>query len=235
MINTNQHTIGIFAFRAIDEPQLCAEYLAEHEKILHNFGVTSVTTVNKSWFSNPNIYCIVAQDVAMNKIIGGIRIQIADNIHPLPVEIAVGHLVTTLKEKIKKQTTLKCIAELCGLWVSLSYTGSGLARYLNWAAIATSNQLGINSFTGICSKHIFPLFSTLGFIHDNSIEGNVSLDYPGKGYTSNVIEITDTQTLQDALPEDRKNIFILRDQLQLTRKEIFNNFCFTITYNIKIV
>jgi len=49
---------SIRAFRAVDEPELCEEYIKGHVKVLTDFGIANITSNNNEWTKHPHIYCL---------------------------------------------------------------------------------------------------------------------------------------------------------------------------------
>ena len=79
MNNELKHnSFNIWAFRAIDQMELCKEYIKGHIKVLADYGISSITSNNSLWIENANMYCVVAKDSITQELLGGIRIQIAD-------------------------------------------------------------------------------------------------------------------------------------------------------------
>ena len=63
------------AFHAPDEPELCAEFLREHRRVLEDFGIANVTTNTADWTSDPDTYVIVAISEKQG-MVGGIRVEV---------------------------------------------------------------------------------------------------------------------------------------------------------------
>ncbi|HRH39008.1 MAG TPA: hypothetical protein PK760_11710, partial [Flavobacteriales bacterium] len=81
-------TLTFKAFRATNEPELCAEFLRQHRKVLEDFGITNVTTNDDAWTKDPNTYVIVAlaDDASM---VGGIRLEVDKGTRDLPIQSAL--------------------------------------------------------------------------------------------------------------------------------------------------
>jgi len=80
--------ITLKAFRATDEPALCEEFIREHRRVLEDFGIANVTTNNDRWTRDPYCYVIVALHERLG-MVGGIRLEIAKEDVPLPMELAL--------------------------------------------------------------------------------------------------------------------------------------------------
>lgn len=232
-MNSIEHKYRIFVFRAIDEPELCERYIEGHVKVLTDYGITNVTTNNREWTKHPYIYCTVAEDLDTNELVGGVRIQISDGIHPLPVESAIGYMDNRIYDKVKQFALNGGISESCGLWTAKRMKGIGMARYLMRASVASSNQLGFNIMLGICGWHTLKLFGEIGFVVDKSLGENGDFPYPTKEHIANVIGILDAVTLKHSSREEKKIMLLIRNLLNLNMKEEIADKTIEIDYNIK--
>ncbi|MEZ4738192.1 MAG: hypothetical protein R2818_02285 [Flavobacteriales bacterium] len=84
MILSYMEQLTFKAFRAISEPELCAEFLRQHRKVLEDFGIPNVTTNNDDWISDPDTYVIVAIS-DKEGMVGGIRVEIATDDRECPL------------------------------------------------------------------------------------------------------------------------------------------------------
>ena len=233
-MNTKEtHNFRIFVFRAIDEPELCEKYIIGHRKVLADYGITKVTTNNRDWMSHPFIYCAVAENSDTNELVGGVRIQISDGIHPLPVESAIGGMDDRIYDKVKQFALKGGISESCGLWTDKSIKGIGMARYLMRASISSSNQLGFNIMMGICGWHTLKLFSEIGFVIDKSLGANGDFPYPTDEHIANVIGILDAVALKNSSENEKQIMFSMRRELHLEHEETVDNKLIKVNYNIK--
>lgn len=222
----------IFCFRAIDEPELCQQYLDGHRKVLTDYGIENVTTNNNNWVKHPHIYCTVAQDLLTQELVGGVRIQIADGIHPLPVEDAIGYMDPKIYDKVKEYALKGGISESCGLWISKKVKKVGLSRYLMWASIASSYQLNFQTMLGICAGYTLILFSKIGFVIDESLGNDGGFPYPNDNYLAHVIGILNAKTLSSSSVEDREVMLSLRETPIQSRVENNNGIITNINYNV---
>ena len=185
----------MIAFRAIDEPLLSQQYLEGHVKVLTDYGIENVTTNNSTWMKNPHVYCVVAQDVLSKEILGGVRIQLADGIYPLPVEGAIGKMDQSIFDKVEYYAKEGGIGESCGLWISKKVKNLGLSRYLMWSSISSANQLRFGTLLGICAGYTLKLFGQIGFVVDKSLGENGDFPYPNEKYIAHVIGILNAITM----------------------------------------
>jgi hypothetical protein len=226
------HNYKIFAFRAIDEPQLCKQYITGHVKVLLDYGITNITTNNDIWINNPHIYCVVAQDNKSKELIGGVRIQIADGVHPLPVENAIGKMDSTIHSKVNNYALNGGIGESCGLWISKNVKDLGISRYLMWASISSAIQLNFSTMLGICAGYTLKLFGEIGFVIDNSLGENGNFPYPNSNYIAHVIGILNALTLNTANQSDKDIMISLRNKPIQDRIETNKGFESNVSYHL---
>lgn len=226
------HNYKIFAFRAIDEPELCKQYIEGHVKVLIDYGITNITTNNNIWIKNPHIYCVVAQDSISKKLIGGVRIQIADGIHPLPVEEAIGKMDKTIHQKVNQYALNGGIGESCGLWISKNVKNLGISRYLMWASVSSANQLNFNTMLGICAGYTLKLFGEIGFVIDDSLGDHGDFPYPNDDYIAHVIGILNAITMETANQSDKDIMVSLRNNPIQDRIETNKGYKSNISYQL---
>ncbi len=226
------NSFRVRAFRAVDEYETCGEYIKEHVKVLTDFGIINITSNNKSWTGNPNMYCVVAEHMASGELVGGIRIQVADGIFPLPVEDAIGYMDKVIYEKVRYYAQHGGVGELCGLWVSNKLKGLGMAVYLVRAAIASAKQLQFQTMIGICAGYSLSMFENVGFIIDYSLGDNGNFQYPDERYIAHVVGILDALTLETAAAPDKLLMLALRTNFVQERVEVNKNFRTNIMYNL---
>ena len=209
----------IFVFRAINEPLLCQDYLKGHAKVLKDFNIENVTSVKAEWVTNPNMYCLMLKSKSTGKLYGGIRIQIADGVHKLPVEDAVEYMEPRINDVVNFYLSNGGVGELCGLWVNNELRGIGMGTYLVRAAIASSDQLCFRTMIGICAKYSLQMFQNVGFTIDSTLGDHGNFSYPNEKYVAHVVGILDATTLNTADPYDKEIMNSLRSYPQQTRVE----------------
>lgn len=222
----------VFAFRAIDEPELCQQYLEGHRKVLSDYGIENVTTNKPNWMHNPHIYCVVAKDKSINQLVGGVRIQLADGNHPLPVEEAIGVIDNSLYDLVEKYALDGGIGESCGLWTSKNVKGMGIPRYLMWGSVSSANQLKFSTMIGICAGYTLKLFSEIGFVINESLGNKGEFHYPNDKYIAHVIGILNALTLETSNEKDKKIMLSLREKPIQIKQDINNIYNNRINFNL---
>jgi hypothetical protein len=198
------------AFRAIDDIETCQSYREGHVKVLMAYGITNITTNNDDWFYNPNIYGIVAEDPITHEVVGGIRMQISDDDHYLPVESAIGKMDPKIYSIVENFRNNGGVGELCGLWNAKSVAGVGISVLLTRAGISTTNQFECETLMGICAEYTLTMFRNVGFVVDNSLGLNGQFPYPNESYIARVLGIMNANTLSTANEYDKNRMQSLR-------------------------
>ena len=196
------------SFTAVNDPETCEEYLSEHVQVLKDYGITNITTNNRDWMSLPNVHGIVAE-TEDGKVVGGVRVHIADGVHPLPVEAAVGYMDPRVAIVINEYAE-HGTGELCGLWNAKSVAGMGISILLVRAGIAIVNQIELSSLFTICADYTLPMVRKVGFIVEDSLGNAGEFVYPNENYIARVLRKMNAETLETAEAFDRDRIFDLR-------------------------
>ncbi len=135
------------AFHPINDVALSERYLTGHKQVLQDYGITNITTNNRVWIDMQSVYAIVAEN-EQGELVGGIRLQMADGVHPLPVEKAIGHMDGRIHDVVKSYAD-QGVGELCALWNAKSVAGYGISVMLTMAGISITNQVNCNTLMGI--------------------------------------------------------------------------------------
>jgi hypothetical protein len=225
-------TIKFRAFRAIDENITCRRYIDGHVKVLIDYGIANVTSGKTSWTSNPSVYGIVAERED-GTMLGGIRVQLANGIYPLPVEDAVGDADPKIHELVRKYSS-QGVGELCGLWNSREVAGMGISVLLVRAGISIINQLNFNILIGICGDYTLEMFTRVGFVVDRSLGTQGQFVYPNEKYIARVLGILNAATMETAEPVERNLILGLRENPLQRKEERGPKGSVTIDYNLVV-
>lgn len=209
------------AFKASENRELCEKYLQGHIQVLVNYGITNITTNNSEWMDWDSVYCVIAQ-TEDGTVVGGVRTQIADGIHPLPVEKAVGKMDPKIHE-IVDQYREEGVGELCALWNAKEVAGMGISIMLVRAGISTLNQIKCNTLMGICADYTLKMFRKVGFVVDNTLGNNGEFVYPNENYIARVLGILNAKDLSTAEEFDRQKMLDLRKNPVQTCTEIGTN------------
>ena len=75
--------------RAIDDVDATEKYIFGHHKVLESYGITKVTSADRSWALNPHVYLILFESMDDQRILGGGRIQLRTSNYLVRVGIAI--------------------------------------------------------------------------------------------------------------------------------------------------
>lgn len=206
-------------FRAIDDLESCKLFAAGHAKVLLDYGVTKVTSSSNDWFYNPSVYVCIAQIAETEEVVGGVRVHVADGITRLPMEEAVSIVDQKVYELIDSYTS-EGTAELCGLWNSKTTAGWGIGSYiLMRAGISVIPQLKLKTLFALCAPHTLKISVEKGFEVETSIGNMGTFIYPKLDLIATSLIIRNPYDLPNAIEDERRQIFELRDNPLLTKME----------------
>ncbi len=200
--------LKIRAYYPIEEIQASDEYIEGHRRVLEDYGITNITSYNKEWVKNPYTHGVIAIEDGV--MIGGIRVQVADGVHPLPLETAVGGIDSKVYDLVTTHRLHGGTGELCGLWNSKQVAGRGISILLVRAAIAIINQLRFRTLLGICAEYSLPMFTRVGFVIDRSLGDDGNFIYPTQEYLAKVVGILNAEDLATSFPFDKERMLALR-------------------------
>jgi|SRR5882672_10078398 len=197
------------AFRAIDHPEITENIFYEHTKRLMEYNVTGLTNCD-AWLTNPFVYCIFAFDEDRNKILGAIRIHIADLVYRMPMEYALRQFNINIQYLIKNLMQNKIVGESCGLWCANEplVKGTNLSLKLIIFQIALCAHLNVFHFFAFPPNHTLNKFYKMGFTkHELFLD---YFNYPDQKYQSRVMHIMPSN-LEYADNEVRHQIIAIRE------------------------
>jgi hypothetical protein len=222
--------IKIEIFHAINQPELWQEYTNGHASVLQHFGVKNLKSFKTSICTHPEEYVITARN-SDGALLGGIRIQNHHIQHKLPVVDALDGLDPKVNAIIEADIH-KGISELCGLWVARDHGRLGLAHYLIRAAIAYCPIIHGHIIYGISSPFAINIFLSLGYIIMKDVGDNGTYLYPTPEFTSTMVVVPNTNTIEFAEEEHRKIMFALRMQPKQTIVHFHKNHECTVFYDL---
>jgi hypothetical protein len=228
--------IQIRAFRAVDDPATCEKFIAGHRKVLSIYGIENITTNTDDWMLNPSIFVIVVETMDGEKLYGGARIQVADGIHPLPIEDATGKMDPRIYEVVRKYAE-NGAGELSGLWNSREVAGFGIGSlFPSRVAIALANQIGINAMFSLCSPTTVRFKDWIGGHLMVNIGNKGTFYYPKIDLIATALYSDDLINLSAAHPREKEKIFYLRAHPEHVAREKspFKNHYVSIRYKLKL-
>lgn len=209
------------AFKASNNRELCEKFLFGHKQVLVNYGITNITTNNDDWMKWDSVYCVIAEKED-GTVVAGIRTHIADGIHLLPVEKAVGKIDPKIHDLVKQYFD-DGVGELCALWNAKEVAGMGLSIMLVRAGIAAVNQLKCQTLMGIGADYTLKMFNKVGFVVNTSLGNKGEFIYPNENYVARVLGILNARDLATAEKFDKDKMLDLRKNPVQTCNEIGSN------------
>ncbi len=205
------NNIRIRAFRAIDDPETCRKFIEGHRKVLSIYGIENITTNTEDWMFRRSIFVIVVETLDGEKLYGGARIQVADGIHPLPIEEATGKMDHRIYEIVREHAKTGA-AELSGLWNSREVAGLGLGSlFPSRVAVALSTQIGVNTFFSLCSPTTVRFKDWMGGKILTSVGNEGTFYYPKIDLLATAIYSDDMTNLAATHPREREKVMYLRN------------------------
>ncbi len=228
--------IRIRVFRAPDDPAACLQFIEGHKRVLSIYGIENITTNTEDWMFRRSVFVIVVETIDGSKLFGGARIQIADGIHPLPIEEATGSMDPKIYE-IVRQRAQKGAAELSGLWNSKEVAGFGIGSlFPSRVAVALATQIGINTFFTLCSPTTVRFKDWMGgkILTDVGING--TFYYPKIDLLATALYQEDMFDLPITHPREREKIMHLRANPEhiASEKSPFKNYYIHIHYALRL-
>lgn len=203
--------VKVRVVRAISSPEETDKYISGHFNVLQSYGVTKVTSADRSWVRNPNVYLLLVESMdGSDKILGGGRIQMRDTNFPLPLEGAIFEKDVRIVEYMKRFKDLE-VAEYCGLWNSREVSGYGLGSiYLIRIGVAITSFLKLKSLMAFCSPFTVLNSQSVGFEIISNLGDKGTFLYPKEGLVATIMEIQDVIHLPFASPIEKAYIENLR-------------------------
>ena len=213
--------MDIRAFRAVDDRDSCERFSQGHEEVLASIGIKKVTSSDKTWFENPEVYVIILEE--NNKVYGGARIHVTNGEFQLPLEEAIGKLDPKIYDEIRGEGNFRS-GEICGLWSASEAAGKGLSILLARASlakagVAVANQLKIKTLYSLMAPWTLRTAMKMGFKVLDRVGEKGAFAYPRPDLKATVVILEDTDDLSSALEDERKVIMDLRDKPKQERKE----------------
>lgn len=233
MMNTD---IRIRAFRATDDLNTCRKFIDGHRKVLSIYGIENITTNTDDWIYKPNIFVIVVETMDGEKLYGGARVQVADGIHPLPIEDATGEMDEKIYEIVAHHAQ-NGTGELSGLWNSKEVAGLGIGSlFPSRVAVVIAEQIGLSTMFSLCSPTTVRFNKWIGSNVLTTVGNDGTFYYPKIDLLATAVFLEDAVTLKDAHPKEREKMLFLRENLQCVIKEKspFKNIEVNVHYDLVI-
>jgi hypothetical protein len=205
--------------KAIDDVEATEKYIYGHHKVLESYGITKVTSADRSWALNPHVYLILFESMEDFRVLGGGRIQMRTSYFPLPFETAIQEIDPGVIRYLADYKDLE-VAEYCGLWNSREVAGYGIGSiYLVRVGIAILPQLNLKKLFGLSSPVTLSISKSVGYEVITCLGDNGSFYYPKEGLIATALEIVDIENLPLANEVEREYIVDLRQKMSFNTVE----------------
>ncbi len=205
--------LRIRVLHAVDYPEITQIFREKHREVSEEFGVASkVGSAKNNWWEHSGSYMFIAEDIETGEIGAGMRLDVIDATHSIPMEDAIKMFSPEFAKIVHKYDNI--LAEACGWWVSKKFSERQLPAHLMRAAIAVSSKLRLNTLLGFPNQHTVRITEKFGFTPIDYIEGleqNGCVNYPPQSeYVSTAVELEDTHLLPTMTEEERDFVIWLR-------------------------
>ena len=222
------------AFRAIEFPDLCEKFVEGHRNVLLDYGVTKVTSSNNDWVTNPYVFVVIVIEESSGKVVSGLRIHVAHENYPLPLEKAISQVDPNISDLIAKHR-IGGTGEVGGLWNSKSISGYGIgAIFLSRASLIIADQLEIQTLFALCAEYTLKPTIQKGFQIEEDIGNKGTFFYPKLDLVATLAVLKDVKNLPLALPAERDYIVEMRENLISERLEKTPKGLIKFTYDLAI-
>jgi hypothetical protein len=209
--------ITIKAFKAVDDPAACEEYVREHVKVLEDIGVFTALKPDLSWIEDPNVIVITAHHEVLG-LVAGIRVHVASFGNELPMQKHLSKLDNRISAYLGDLLP-NGNGEICGLWNAHRFAGRGVPMLLMETAVAIANQVGLTSMVTFIAEYVAPYAAQSGFkLMDRLQNGGVFI-YPIPSIKSHAMVLDDALSMCSADPLHRQRILSLRLRPHQKRSE----------------
>lgn len=214
----------IRVFRATQDKEACELFADGQDNVLKDFGIEKVTSSNRDWINNPNVFVFLVESEDGTEVYGGSRIHKKIKGDPLPIEGAIGEMDPKIHDKVLKDEPLGT-GELCGLWNARKARGTGVSQALTKASVAKAgvtiaNLIGVNILWVLCAPYTVKMVEQAGFKQIKDLGDDGIFPYPLPDLPATVLRLGDADDLSSADTENKSQILDLRKTPVQSKVEI---------------
>jgi hypothetical protein len=236
-LNTNlikTHRLLVRAFRSVDDPAACLEFLRGHTSVLEKFKISHITSNTTEWTKSPTTITFTIESLEDGSMLGGGRLQVYDYKFPLPIEKAVGDLDKRIYGLVNEWAQ-EGVAEFCGLWNTREALKMGVSSvFLARIGVALASQLKIKHMVALTAPATVKTSKRVGFVIEESLGNKGTFYYPKISLIATLFHMKSIERLDDADPLDREIIFEMRKNMCFHKKEEGINTILNVEYHLKI-
>lgn len=182
-IKTNPINLEFSGFMAVDNLDLCQEYLAGHSSVLRAFNIPKVGSEESSWMHKKGSLVVIVRDQFSSQLVGGGRLEIASEGYDLPLSETMAILEPGFDTN-KYFNPDKTVAELSGLWTERGGSIKGLSTTIVTMLNVCGRRMNLDVGTALCSPYSIKRFFSAGWSLVEDIGQNGYFEYPNSDYKS---------------------------------------------------
>lgn len=226
-------SIRIKAFKASNDMISCLRFQEGHLDVLRSFGF-KVSSTQEDWMLSDDAYVILVESMDSSRVYGGARLEFCNKDRLVPIQSALADLAPEINDFISNKKSSQ-IAELCGLWNSVSVAGMGIGSvYSIRSALAVAGLLKIENILALCSVHSYRMASVFGFSLLKEVGSEGIVYYEGAKQNAHVTFHGDFLKLENVSLEEKEKIMSLINKPVQNVLEERNGTNLSITYELDI-
>ena len=229
-----ENHILVRAFRAVDDPAACLQFLKGHASVLERFKIAHITSNNTAWTENESTIVFTIESLDTGELLGGGRLQVFDYKLPLPIETAVGYLDDSIYDLVSEWAE-EGVAEFSGLWNTREAVKMGLSSiFISRIGNALAYQLKIGHVVALVAPSIVKTSYRSGFLLETALGNKGTFYYPKVDLIAAAFRLSDITDLIHADQVEREHARELRQEMNIHRIEFLRDNICHIYYDLQI-
>lgn len=225
--------LRIRVLHAVDYPKIAQKFYEGQKEVLKEFNVDGkISSIKDKWWENMYSYMIVAEDIKTGELGGGMRLDVIDDSHSIPVERALSYIQPDIIERMHKYDNV--LAETCGMWVSKRFSERNLPKILMRCSISIASKLRIKVLLGFANQYTCKMTEDMGFTTVKNVGNNGTFSYPDERYKTSLVELYVNEP-KNAIPEEVEMINWLRQHPVQQVREEFRGRVTNFEYDLRIM
>ncbi|MEM7162388.1 MAG: hypothetical protein AAF487_08080 [Bacteroidota bacterium] len=186
---------------------LSQRFFEGHIQVLKEKGIRKLDSAAAEWLDNPSVQLICCFED--DHLVGGARIHQFNANFRFPYELVLAS-INPQYLRISDHEAPDKYGESCGLWIHKNFRRIGLKEMIMRYKMVCANHLKLEHLYGICPRHTFDHFRTLGFIHCSFQNQMLEFPYPSPEYQTIAVKCN-TKDFKYAFQREQKMMRSLRD------------------------
>lgn len=225
--------IRIRVLHAVDYPEIAQKFYEGQREVLKEFNVDGkITSIKDKWWENLYSYMIVAEDIETGELGGGMRLDVIDDSHSIPVERALSYIQPDIIDRMHKYDNV--LAETCGMWISKRFSDRNLPKILMRCSISIASKLRIKVLLGFANQYTRKMTEDMGFTIVKNVGNDGTFSYPDERYKTSLVELYVNEH-NNATPEELEMINWLRTHPVQKVRDDFKGRITKFDYDLRIM